>query len=207
MGIFAATLILGSASFAVAGVPDLSLSTASGPAEACVLYNVPNATGNDFTQAVAVTGFADVDATIRLTLVDGLGAAIVNYPLEDMYLESSEGGLVGCSGGTTADQTTDATGATLWQAPLAASGATSTYTDLTVVMINGAALTSNGGLSLAHNSSDINADGLVNLSDVTEFAKDFYDVTYNFRSDFAFDLQVNLSDIVPLAQAMGGACP
>jgi hypothetical protein len=74
-------------------------------------------------------------------------------------------------------------------------------------MINGAALTSSGGLSIAHNSADINADGIVNLSDVQAFAVDFYDVVYNFKSDFAYDAIVNLSDIVPLAQAMGGTCP
>ena len=78
---------------------------------------------------------------------------------------------------------------------------------LTVVMVNGAALTSSAGLPIAHNSADINADGLVNLSDVQLFAADFYDVSYNFRSDLAFDAVVNLSDIVPLAQAFGGACP
>lgn len=206
MGIFAATLILGSASFAMAGVPDLQLSIATGPAEACVMYNLPNASGASFTDAVAVVGFGTVDATINMTLNDGLGVAIANYPFEDMYLETSDGGLVGCTGGTAADQSTDALGATLWQNPLQAGGATSSTSDLTVVMINGAALTSNGGLAIAHNSSDVNADGLVNLSDVQLFAVDFYG-SYAFRSDFAFDGVVNLSDIVPLAQALGGACP
>jgi hypothetical protein len=122
-------------------------------------------------------------------------------------VESSDGGLVGCTGGTSADASTDALGATQWQAPLAAGGATSSTSDLTVVMINGAALTSNGGLAIAHNSADITADGQVNLSDVQAFAVDFYSGAYAFRSDFAFDAIVNLSDIVPLAQAMGGACP
>lgn len=206
MGIFAATLILGSATFALAGVPDLQLSIATGPADACVMYNLPNGNGAAFTDAVAVVGFGTVDATINLTLNDGLGVAIANYPFEDMYLETSDGGLVGCTGGTTADASTSALGATLWQNPLAAGGATSSTSDLTVVMINGAALTSNGGLPIAHNSADVNADGLVNLSDVQLFAVDFYG-SYAFRSDFAFDGVVNLSDIVPLAQALGGACP
>jgi hypothetical protein len=207
MGIFAATLILGSASFAMAGVPDLQLSTATGPAEACVLFSLPNANGNPFTDAVAVTGFATVDATIEMTLNDGLGVAINLYPREDMWLESADGGLTGCTGGTIADLSTNALGYTRWQNPMAAGGQTSTWTDLTVVMINGAALTSNGGLSIAHNSADVNADGIVNLSDVQAFAVDFYDVSYNFKSDFAYDGLVNLSDIVPLAQAMGGTCP
>jgi hypothetical protein len=207
MGILCATLILGSVSFAIAGVPDLQLSVATGPASACVLYNLPNGNGAPFTDAVAVVGFADVDATIDLTLNDGLGLPINLFPFEDMWLESSDGGLVACTGGTTADASTDALGATQWQNPLAAGGSTSSTADLTVVMINGAALTSNAGLPIAHNSADINADGQVNLSDVQLFAADFYAVGYNFKSDLAFDAQVNLSDIVPLAQAMGGACP
>jgi len=207
MGIFCATLILGSASLAMAGVPDLQLSIATGPAEACVLYNLPNAAGNPFTDAVAVVGFATVDATISLTLNDGLGQPINLFPFEDLWLESSLGGLAACTGGTAADASTDALGMTQWQNPLAAGGAAAPGSEVTVVMVNGAALTSNAGLPIAHNSADINADGQVNLSDVQLFAADFYDVSYHFRSDFAFDGDVNLSDIVPLAQAMGGACP
>ena len=207
MGIFCATLILGSATFAMAGVPDLQLSIATGPAQACVLYNLPNGNGSSFDNAVAVVGFATVDATINLTLNDGLGVPINQFPFEDMWIESSDGGLVACTGGTTADQSTDAAGLTFWNAPLAAGGQTASTADLTIVMINGAALTSNGGLPIAHNSADINGDGQVNLSDVQLFAADFYDVVYNFKSDLAFDAAVNLSDIVPLAQAMGGTCP
>jgi hypothetical protein len=206
MGIFCATLILGSASFAMAGVPDLQLSIASGPAQACVLYNLPNAAGSSFTEAVAIVGLATVDATISLTLNDGTGAPINLFPFEDLWLESDDGGLVGCTGGTTADGSTDALGYTQWQNPLAAGGSTAA-TALTVVVVNGAALTSSAGLPIAHNSADINADGLVNLSDVQLFAADFYAVSYNFQSDLAFDGTVNLSDIVPLAQAFGGACP
>ena len=207
MGIFAATLILGSATFAIAGVPDLQLSSATGPAEACVLYNLPNADGASFDEAVAVVAFVPVDATIGLTLIDGLTAVIPNYPFEDLHLESSDGGLVACPGGTTADADTDAAGYTQWQTPLAASGATSSTADLTVVMVNGAALTSNGGLPIAHNSADITKDGEVNLSDVIEFAGDFYGGSYVFRSDFAFDGILNLSDIIKLAQGMGAQCP
>ena len=207
MGIFAATLILGSATFAMAGVPDLQLSLATGPADACVLYNLPNADGGSFDEAIAVVGFAVTDATVGLTLIDGLTNPIPNYPFEDLHLESSDGGLVACAGGTTADADTDAAGYTQWQAPLAAGGATSSVADLTVVMVNGAALTSSGGEAIAHNSADITADGKVDLSDVIEFAGDFYSGGYVFRSDFAFDGILNLSDIIVLAQGMGAECP
>lgn len=207
MGILCATLILGSATFAMAGVPDLALSVATGPAEACVLYNLPNANGSPFTDAAAAVGpYGTVDATINMTVNDGLGVPINQFPFEDMWLVSDDGGLVACTGGTAADQSTDALGATLWQNPLAAGGATVDNAALTIVMINGAALTSSAGMSIAHNSADINADGLVNLSDVQLFASDFYGA-YAFKSDLAYDEIVNLSDIVPLAQAMGGACP
>jgi hypothetical protein len=206
MGIFAATLILGSASFAMAGVPDLALSIATGPVDACVLYNLPSGGGASFEDGVALLGGGQVIATINLELNDGLGAAVANYPFEDMWLESSNGGLVGCTGGTAADFTTNVDGQTRWMDPLRAGGSSLTINDLTVVMISGAALTSNGGFPIAHNSADINSNGIVNLQDVQKFAENFYG-GYAFRSDLAFDGIVNLSDVVPLSQAMGGQCP
>jgi hypothetical protein len=55
---------------------------------------------------------------------------------------------------------------------------------------------------LAVNSPDLNGDLVVNLSDVPLFAVDYF-VEYNYRSDFFWDGQINLSDLGYLARAMG----
>jgi hypothetical protein len=211
MGIFACTLIIGAASFATAGVPDLNLSgaTTAAGATTVVLYNAPNGGGAAFSGAVAAGGII-TDATISLTLLDGAGAAINLYPFEDMWIESGtfidadNPGLVGCTGGTSADASTNAAGFTQWSVPLNAGGWS---LDNTVVVINGAPLTGTPSMPIWHNSADINGDGNINLSDVQLFAGDFFAPAYNFRSDFVFDAIVNLSDIVPLAQGVGASCP
>ena len=112
-----------------------------------------------------------VDATITVTLLDGGGFPVVNFAFEDLWLESSDGGMVFCIGGTTADANTDGAGMTAWTLPLAAGGASQS---VTLVTVNGAALTSNAGLALSYNSADLNGDQIVNLTDVPEFAGDFF---------------------------------
>jgi hypothetical protein len=203
MGVFMITLLVGAASFATAGVPDLGLSTAAtayAGAGSAVMFNIPNGGGSAFTAARDAGG--PVDATVTLTLIDGLGAPIANFPAEDMWLESVDGGLAFCTGGTTADLNTDAAGQTQWVTPLAAGGSSQA---LTAVMISGAALTS-GNLAINHNSADISGDGIVNLTDVPLFVADFYGA-YNFRSDFSFDNVINLSDVVKMGTAIGASCP
>ena len=92
-------LVLSLASFAVAGVPDLNASTATfdPSAEGASIYVVPNGTGAAFTEAKAPGG-ATVDATITVTLIDTAGDPIFLYPFEDLYLQTSGGGLVACQG-------------------------------------------------------------------------------------------------------------
>jgi hypothetical protein len=203
MGVIAITQLDGAASFATAGVPDLGLSTAATAytgAGTAVLFNIPNGGGSAFTAARDLSGA--VDATVTLTLIDGLGAPIANFPAEDMWLESSDGGMAFCTGGTTADLNTDVNGQTQWVTPLAAGGQSQALTD---VMISGAALTS-GSLAIGHNSADISGDGNVNLTDVPLFVADFYGA-YAFRSDFSFDGNINLSDVVKMGTAIGASCP
>ena len=205
VGICMITLMVSAASLATAGVPDPALSTAVrtyvGP-ETAVMFNIPNGGGNAFTAASILGG--TVDATITLTLLDGGGFAIANYPFEDCWIESADSGLSACTGGSTADFNTNAAGVTAWVTPLAAGGSSEA---LTVVMVAGSALSSGAGLAISHNSADINGDGSVNLTDVPLFAGDFYGGADPFRSDFAYDGLVNLSDVVKLAQALGASCP
>lgn len=208
-GVFSIALVIGAASFAVAGVPDLENSTASTAAPAGqtpVLYNLPNGLGATFAQARTVG--AGVDATITLTVLDGGGVAVANFSANDMWLEkevvAGTGNFIACTGGTTADVNTNASGVTTWAAPLRAGGWS---TSKTIVVINGAALTSNTGLILRHNSADINGDGNANLSDIPLFAADFSGGSNAFRSDLQYDGLVNLSDVPRLAAGVGAVCP
>jgi hypothetical protein len=195
-------LVMSLASFAVAGVPDLNASTASIDASAigASIYVVPNATGADFSAASAPGG-ATVDATITLTLVDTGGDPIFAYPLEDLWLETSGGSLVYCEGGTNADAATDIDGQTTFSDPLAAGG--STFGETTRVMVAGAAL-AGAGLNLIFNSTDMNGDLLVNLTDVASFIPLLGSTTY--AGDYNYDGIVNLTDVAKLIQANGASC-
>jgi hypothetical protein len=205
MGLAVCAMIIGSAAVAVAGVPDLQLSQATlayQGVETLSLYNVPNGSGSPFMEAF-LPGGTYQDATVTLTLLDGLGVAIQNFPFQDMWLESADGGMVSCGGNATADANTDVNGQTFWGNPLFAGGQSQA---LCLVMVNGDALTSNAGLQLSFNSSDINADGIVNLSDGGFFTQTLYGA-YSYSADFNYDAVVNVSDAGYMASGLGGTCP
>lgn len=205
-GVFSIALVIGAATFAVAGVPDLQYSTASTAAGVTspVMYNLPNGLGSTF--ALARTTSGTVNATITLTVLDGGGVPVANFSAADMWLEKAvaagTGNFIACTGGTTADVNTNASGVTTWAAPLRAGGWS---TANTLVVINGSPLTSSSGLNLRHNSADINGDGVANLSDIPLFAGDYGSTS--FRSDLLFDGTVNVSDIPRLASGVGAVCP
>lgn len=205
-GIFACTLLIGFATFAMANVPDLQESTAAPAFNSgqVSMYNLPNGGGASFTQARYYDGVSStvVDATITLTVLDNLLNPIFLYPFEDMWLESRDGGMFICPGGTVADLATDINGQTEWVVPLRAGGWSD---DLMQVMINGAALTSSAGMSIAVNSPDLNGSGLVELGDVVIFSADLFG-PYMYRSDFNFDTDVNLLDVTRISAAWGAAC-
>ena len=209
MGIVAITMVVATSDIAAIGVPDLNLSTATradtGPGTA-VLFNVPNGGGSPLNTAAWIFVGGTVDATITLFLVDGAGVSIANYPFEDMWLESvadcDPGCVYPCPGGTTADAHTDAQGMTTWVNPLRAGGWSEGPTR---VMISGTPLSS-GDLNIGHNSTDINGDGSVNLTDVGFFAGDYFGA-YTFRSDFHHDGVLNLSDVAKLGPSIGASCP
>ncbi len=190
---------------AISGVPDLFESEAfiafPGPGEASLMV-VPDGSGPLFTGAHDQAGNI-ADATITLYLRDLWRLPIVNFPLEDIWLESADGGLVPCRGGTTPDDDTDINGMTFWNYPPFAGR----YSEAPVlVLVNGSPLTSNNGLPLKFNSPDINGDGSVNLTDVAYLSVDYF-AGYFFRSDFNGDGTLNLSDIALLARHYGAQCP
>ena len=207
MGLFMCTLILGVASFATAGVPDLGNSEATMPyysgVDALSLFNLPNGGGSSFDAAQLPDGtFAD--ATIEVTIRDGNNDVIAGFPAADLWLESADGGMVACVGGAQADGDTDVDGVTDWNNPMNAGGFSLANT---YIMVSGDALTSVGSeMALHFNSADMNGDGIVNLADVGSFSTVFYGA-YDFSADFFADGVVNLADVGLLATGIGGACP
>ena len=197
-------LLLPALAGAQGGIPDLPNCEAwlayDGP-ETVTLMVIPNGQGPAFTEAQLPDG-STVDATIYLLVQDWFDVPIQGFTREDMWLESIDGGLYHCNGGTTADVDTDAEGMTHWIQPLRAGGYSQA---LTAVLVNGDNISSEG-LLLHFNSPDITGDGQVNIPDVGNFASDFYG-GYNFRSDLSWDGVINLSDVGRLAGGLGAACP
>jgi hypothetical protein len=192
------------ASFAMAGVPDLDLTMATTAAtEPVSLFDLPNEGGSALWQAYAFGGTV-TDATIEMYLVDGLGDAIDLYPSEDMWLETTLGGMVPCANGTAADQATDEFGYTIWEDALAAGGHTDPSTELTVVVINGDPL-SQAGFNIQHNSADIDGSGVANISDIAAFTQILFGA-YDYAADFLWDGVINISDVALMSQGNGAAC-
>lgn len=209
MALLSLALVLGYASFAFAIIPDVTqCSATTSHSGFAVLLVVPNGGGAPLNEASpilsapGVTPVVYTDATITVVVNNSTPAPIPNYPLEDIWLESLDAGMVACVGGATANANTDALGMTQFLDPLEAGG----WSDgNAVVLINGSAIP--GSIALGFNSPDIDGSGTVNLTDVQAFAGDFFAAGYNFRSDLFYDGLVNLSDLPLLATAIGATCP
>lgn len=199
-------LVVSVASMAWAGVPDLNLSTATIPAgsQGASIFTVPNGTGEAFDNAF-LPGGGVVDATITVTLIDTNTDPIFLYPFEDLWLETSLGGLVSCSGGTVADQSTDENGQTTFSVAKLGGGFTDPASEMTLVMVAGAPI-AGGGVDVQFNSPDISGDLVVNLTDIVTFTG-FLGGGYSFSGDFNNDGVINLSDIVRFTGGIGAACP
>ncbi len=190
---------------ALSGVPDTSLSEAfiayTGPGVVSLLV-VPDGSGSSFTEAHDEQGNI-VDATITLFVRDYGGFPIVNYPFEDIWLETADDGLVACVWANIPDHDTDVQGMTQWVYPLVAGG---NSLGPVFVTISGSRLVSNPGLPIRFNSPDINGDHVVNLQDISILASDYF-TGYNFRCDLNGDGYLNLRDIPIFAQYFGAQCP
>jgi hypothetical protein len=164
------------------------------------IYCLPGGTGLALSDAYALGG-TTVDATVGVNLYTCTMQPVAGWPAVDLWLGSPATGLVMPEGMTIADGPTDINGHTTFSGPIYAGGSGMEL----VVQIAGVG-TINGTAPYHLNSPDINADGSVNLSDVVEFAQDFYSGS-GYRSDFFYDGTINLSDLVILAQGMGSAFP
>lgn len=190
---------------AQSGIPDLSHCVAyiayEGPGTPSLLV-VPDGDGNPFTEAHDEEGNV-VDATITLIMLDNMDFPIANFPFEDCWLESIDGGLVACNGGTTGDANSDINGMMEWVNPMFAGGFSE---ELVQVYVNGAALETNPGFPLKFNSPDLNSDLVVNLIDIGFLTNVYFD-NYHFKGDVNGDGVVNLVDLTIFARHLGAQCP
>jgi hypothetical protein len=221
MGIFAITLIVCSASLVMAGIPDASQCDSNrleGGAKAILLVVPGSAADQPFDTAVVIGNDFPapqvfINATIQVTVRDGLGVAIANYPFEDIWLECPASGnppgdtdihvgLSACVGGATADFSTDVAGYTEFNNPPFAGGQSWGQTR---VVVNGNGLSNT--VDVSYVSPDLNGDGVVNLIDLADFTEDYFDSAYHFRSDLFYDNVVNLIDLPKMAQYYTSTCP
>jgi len=170
------------------------------------VFSLPNGSG-DAMNNVYQFGGTKIDGEVLLTLVDSGMNPIFNYPFEDLWIDSAVGSFTFCPGGTVADGNTDVNGQTTWTGTLFAGGFSETTGTVPalIIMVNGSALTQ-PPLDYRFNSADLNADLIVNLTDVVLFAAIYYGA-YGYEADLYWDGVINLSDIVLLAQGMGAECP
>jgi hypothetical protein len=188
------------------GVP--YVDTVTIPAENEVsLFVLPDGTGSPLSSGMGFGG-NEVDARVSVHLIDTEGYDIANFPFEDMWLSSESTTVQYCGFvGFIAEMNSDYFGELVFSMPLAGGGSSE---GSIWFYLNGMRAThpQNGELppvSIRVNSADISADGLVNLTDVTLFAGDFYG-DYRYRSDFYWDGAVDLSDLVKFAQGLGHNC-
>jgi hypothetical protein len=205
MGFLVCSLVLSIASFAAAGVPDLGLSSATTAAGAQVsVYTLPDGVGDPLTDCYLYGG-SKTDATITLTLLDANSEPVYLFPFEDLWLETTMGGLVLCTGGSTADASTNAAGVTTWTGTVRGGGY-SADGELTQIYVAGDPL-EQAGLDMLWNSPDIDGNGVVALADVILFSQDYNSGTVVYRSNLYWDDVLDLADVIRLADGLGSACP
>jgi hypothetical protein len=204
--LFLLSFLLLLTSFAFAQVePDITLSTAwTAAVEPVSVFTVPNGSGQPLDNVYTFGGVA-TDATIFLTLLDGMGTPVTDYPLEDLWLETTYYGLAICAEGTVADANTDENGETTFSQSVFGGGHTDpAANERTHVVVNGTPLAS-PGMDIQFNSPDLNGDLRADLCDVVAFASHFFG-PYAYAADFFWDGAVDLNDIALIAQSLTAAC-
>ncbi len=179
---------------------DISVEMRCGNEEPAYLFNIPDGSGSPLSHAQRADG-SYIDCTVEVTIVNWDGVPLANFPAEDMWLESADGGMVPCTSGYIADSNTNDLGFTLFTGPFYAGGSNEAVMSL---MLSGIAM--GDQLPLFNNSADLNGDGVVNLIDVGIFSESFYG-EYSHAADFFHDGALNLADVGRLASGSGAQCP
>jgi len=207
--LFILSLMLGSA--ALANQPALgaiSITMESQQPVSLLIY--PDGSGPALTEAMVADG-ATVDATITVMLVDEFLNPVVYFPSEDVWLDTEDTNISTCGSNFLPDAISDSSGRMTFSQAFAGGGH---HQGETFVYINGWRAESmvdypwSGplpGVDLHFNSPDINADGVINLLDLTIFSADFFGA-YHYRSDFNWDGELNILDVGRYAAGLGVSC-
>jgi len=189
------------------GVPFVDTITVA-TTEEVSLFILPDAAGSPLAFAQTFGGIA-TDARLTVRVVGADGAPIPYFPLGDLWLDSETTTQYSCvPRGFVGDGNSNSNGEVAFANPLAGGGWSegpiwlyiygAKALDLKLVEVP--------PVAIRFNSADLNADGVVDLTDVSLFASDFYG-PYIYRSDFHWDGAVNLSDVTKLATSLGSSCP
>ena len=177
--------------------------------ECCVGFGIVTVNvetnGGDLLVTPAGTGptVGSMGGAISVQILDGCDEPIAGYPFQDVFLgDTGAGTLNVCPGGSVADGNTNANGETTISGTIAAGGSS----------VEGLRLFIGGSpvddlLPFRVVSPDINADRIVNLSDVAEFAAAYSSGSVPFEADLNFDGLMNLSDVAVFVAAVGETCP
>jgi hypothetical protein len=178
------------------------------------VFTMPGGGGQSLSSCYGPVGMDGNNATIIVQLRDADNLPIPYYPKELIWLETSNGGLVCCPGKVPVADHGAVAGMTQFSRAYYGSGASIFPDDKCIVMtdqckVNGTApggYPEHSNMDIYFNSPDINKDKVVNLSDLIDLAWDYYQGV-GYRSDFHWDGNVNLSDLVKFAQSWMDSCP
>lgn len=199
--------------------PNTTLECAT--SEDVSICSFPSGTGQPLTEALVFAG-GEVDATLTLYLDGGWDEnpmPLANYPADHIWLAYSDGGpppdsFDACEA-LHPDGPTDEYGFTHWTLPFAAGGwLNETYGQFFVVILEPGGEV-NYLLHHPHqlvdnircNSPDIDASGVVDLSDIVAFTVVLFAGEYDYRCDFVYDGEISLPDVAVMTQGNGTSCP
>jgi uncharacterized membrane protein len=187
-------LVFVSSAAAIVGIPDENQSSATSAAGFIMI--TPAGTG---------PSLGDQGLTISVTILDAGAIPIPNYPFQDIWWgRDGAGTLSSCPGGCSADANTDASGETTISGAACAGG---WALGGLRVFVAGTPIIGTPALEIEVNSPDLDGNRAVDLADLGDFAIDYHDPTYNFRSDITGDGIEDIADVGEFAIHYGEACP
>ncbi len=179
------------------------------------MFLVPNGSGTPLANCFAFGGIP-TNVTILVTLVDAAGLRVTNYAAGGVRLEEMQTPLSWCANSwyppplhapNLADGPSDAIGQSTFSLSYHGGGYVQGPTMVWVLEATGVWMPIPMPLNVSFNSPDINGDLIINLTDISFFATDYFGAVYMYRSDFNYDGIINLTDLSMLAQTLGVSCP